>query len=90
MAKQPVQDWLLKARALTIWEESSRVSTDDDAVSEMKMGHYWTKEERKQHLISELEQWKRREFMMQSSLKCLRGHHNGNSKPEFNIIALSI
>ncbi|XP_055447824.1 PDZ domain-containing protein 4 isoform X3 [Psammomys obesus] len=89
VAKRPVRDRLLKARALKIREERSGMTTDDDAVSEMKMGRYWSKEERKQHLIRAREQRKRREFMMQSRLECLREQQNGESKPELNIIALS-
>lgn len=89
VAKRPVRDRLLKARALKIREERSGMTTDDDAVSEMKMGRYWSKEERKQHLIRAREQRKRREFMMQSRLECLREQQNGDSKTELNIIALS-
>uniref|UniRef100_A0A8C9AM50 PDZ domain containing 4 n=1 Tax=Prolemur simus TaxID=1328070 RepID=A0A8C9AM50_PROSS len=89
VAKRPVRDRLLKARALKIREERSGMTTDDDAVSEMKMGRYWSKEERKQHLMRAREQRKRREFMMQSRLECLREQQNSDSKPELNIIALS-
>ncbi|XP_058147226.1 PDZ domain-containing protein 4 isoform X2 [Dasypus novemcinctus] len=89
VAKRPVRDRLLKARALKIREERSGMTTDDDAVSEMKMGRYWSKEERKQHLIRAREQRKRREFMMQSRLECLREQQGGDSKAELNIIALS-
>lgn len=89
VAKRPVRDRLLKARALKIREERSGMTTDDDAVSEMKMGRYWSKEERKQHLIRAREQRKRREFMMQSRLECLREQQNSDSKAELNIIALS-
>ncbi|XP_019063549.1 PDZ domain-containing protein 4 [Fukomys damarensis] len=89
VAKRPVRDRLLKARALKIREERSGMTTDDDAVSEMKMGRYWSKEERKQHLIRAREQRKRREFMMQSRLESLREQQSGDSKPELNIIALS-
>lgn len=72
VAKRPVRDRLLKARAMKIREERSGMTTDDDAVSEMKMGRYWSKEERKQHLLRAREQRRRREFMMQSRLDCLR------------------
>ncbi|XP_043830830.1 PDZ domain-containing protein 4 isoform X2 [Dromiciops gliroides] len=89
VAKRPVRDRLLKARALKIREERSGMTTDDDAVSEMKMGRYWSKEERKQHLIRAREQRKRREFMMQSRLECLKEQQSAESKPELNIIALS-
>ncbi|KAM6151810.1 PDZ domain-containing protein 4 isoform 3-T3 [Rhynchocyon petersi] len=89
VAKRPVRDRLLKARALKIREERSGMTTDDDAVSEMKMGRYWSKEERKQHLIRAREHRKRREFMMQSRLECLREQQSSDSKAELNIIALS-
>ncbi|XP_044206754.1 PDZ domain-containing protein 4-like isoform X1 [Thunnus albacares] len=72
VAKRPVRDRLLKARAMKIREERSGMTTDDDAVSEMKMGRYWSKEERKQQLLKAREQRRRREFMMQSRLGCLR------------------
>uniref|UniRef100_A0A8C0I4A4 PDZ domain containing 4 n=1 Tax=Balaenoptera musculus TaxID=9771 RepID=A0A8C0I4A4_BALMU len=88
VAKRPVRDRLLKARALKIREERSGMTTDDDAVSEMKMGRYWSKEERKQHLLRAREQRRRREFMLQSRLECLR-EQSGDSRAELNIIALS-
>ncbi|XP_008276407.1 PDZ domain-containing protein 4-like [Stegastes partitus] len=72
VAKRPVRDRLLKARAMKIREERSGMTTDDDAVSEMKMGRYWSKEERKQQLLKAREQRRRREFMMQSRLDCMR------------------
>ncbi|XP_070694951.1 PDZ domain-containing protein 4-like [Pempheris klunzingeri] len=72
VAKRPVRDRLLKARAMKIREERSGMTTDDDAVSEMKMGRYWSKEERKQQLLKAREQRRRREFMMQSRLDCLK------------------
>ncbi|XP_043935951.1 PDZ domain-containing protein 4 [Protopterus annectens] len=88
VAKRPVRDRLLKARAMKIREERSGMTTDDDAVSEMKMGRYWSKEERKRHLIRAREQRKRREFMMQSRLECLK-EQNAEGKSEMSIIALS-
>ncbi|XP_026108757.1 PDZ domain-containing protein 4-like [Carassius auratus] len=74
VAKRPVRDRLLKARAMKIREERSGMTTDDDTVSEMKMGRYWSKEERKQHLLRAREQRRRREFMMQSRLEYMREH----------------
>lgn len=78
VAKRPVRDRLLKARAMKIREERSGMTTDDDAVSEMKMGRYWSKEERKQQLLRAREQRRRREFMMQSRLDCLREREQGS------------
>ncbi|KAJ8358809.1 hypothetical protein SKAU_G00153340 [Synaphobranchus kaupii] len=79
VAKRPVRDRLLKARAMKIREERSGMTTDDDAVSEMKMGRYWSKEERKQQLMRAREYRRRREFMMQSRLDCLREQQGANS-----------
>ncbi|XP_054628485.1 PDZ domain-containing protein 4-like isoform X2 [Dunckerocampus dactyliophorus] len=77
VAKRPVRDRLLKARAMKIREERSGMTTDDDAVSEMKMGRYWSKEERKQQLQKAREQRRRREMMMQSRLDFLREREQG-------------
>nr|XP_057906588.1 PDZ domain-containing protein 4 isoform X2 [Doryrhamphus excisus] len=79
VAKRPVRDRLLKARAIKIREERSGMTTDDDAVSEMKMGRYWSKEERKQQLQKAREQRRRREMMMQSRLDFLREREQGGA-----------
>ncbi|XP_014345691.1 E3 ubiquitin-protein ligase PDZRN3-B isoform X2 [Latimeria chalumnae] len=89
ITKRPVRDRLLKERAMKIREERSGMTTDDDAVSEMKTGRYWSKEERKQHLVRAKEQRKRREFMMQSRLECLKEQQGAEEKKEMNIIELS-
>ncbi|XP_048462702.1 E3 ubiquitin-protein ligase PDZRN3-like isoform X2 [Rhincodon typus] len=89
ITKRPVRDRLLKERALKIKEERCGMTTDDDAISEMKMGRYWSKEERKQHLLRAKEQRRRREFMMQSRLECLKEQQSTDEKKEVNIIELS-
>lgn len=67
------------------------MTTDDDAMSEMKMGRYWSKEERKQHLVRAKEQRRRREFMQRSRLESLRESPQSSSEgpKEVNIIELS-
>lgn len=45
--KRLVRDRILKERVLKIKEERSGMTIDDDIMSEMKMGRYWSKEERK-------------------------------------------
>ncbi|XP_067292250.1 PDZ domain-containing RING finger protein 4-like [Pseudorasbora parva] len=88
ITKRPVRDRLLRERALKIKEErSGGMTTDDDAMSEMKMGRYWSKEERKQHLLRAKEQRRRREFMQRSRLESLR--ENPLSSGEVSIIQLS-
>ncbi|AWP09991.1 putative PDZ domain-containing protein 4-like [Scophthalmus maximus] len=79
VAKRPVRDRLLKARAMKIREERSGMTTDDDAASEMKQGRYWSKEERKQQLLRAREYRRRREFMMQSRLDYLKGDRDPSS-----------
>ncbi|XP_041655902.1 PDZ domain-containing protein 4-like [Cheilinus undulatus] len=79
VAKRPVRDRLLKARAMKIREERSGMTTDDDAASEMKQGRYWSKEERKQQLLRAREYRRRREFMMQSRLDYLKGERDSSS-----------
>lgn len=67
------------------------MTTDDDTMSEMKMGRYWSREERKQHLVRAKEQRRRREFMMRSRLECLKESPQSGSegKKEVSIIELS-
>ncbi|KAG9269466.1 E3 ubiquitin-protein ligase PDZRN3 isoform X1 [Astyanax mexicanus] len=68
ITKRPAKEQLLRERALRIREERRGMTTDDDTVSELKMGRYWSKEERKQHAIRAKEQRQRREFMKQSRM----------------------
>ncbi|XP_075905751.1 PDZ domain-containing RING finger protein 4-like isoform X2 [Nelusetta ayraudi] len=92
ITKRPVRDRILRERALKIKEErSGGMTTDDDAVSEMKMGRYWSKEERKQHLARAKEQRRRREFMQRSRLESLREspQSGGEGRREVSIIELS-
>ncbi|XP_058488039.1 E3 ubiquitin-protein ligase PDZRN3-B isoform X1 [Solea solea] len=89
ITKRPVRDKLLRERALRIHEERSGMTTDDDAISELKMGRYWSKEERKQHAVRAKEQRQRREFMKQSRADCLRDQSGAEDKKEPNIIELS-
>nr|XP_054604419.1 E3 ubiquitin-protein ligase PDZRN3-B isoform X2 [Nothobranchius furzeri] len=89
ITKRPVRDKLLRERAIRIHEERSGMTTDDDAISELKMGRYWSKEERKQHAVRAKEQKQRREFMKQSRADCLKDQPGTEDKKEPNIIELS-
>eukprot|EP00063_Salmo_salar_P014260 XP_013989095.1 PREDICTED: E3 ubiquitin-protein ligase PDZRN3-like [Salmo salar] len=90
ITKRPIRDKLLKERALRIREERSGMTTDDDAISELKIGRYWSKEERKQHAVRAKEQKQRREFMKQSRADCLKEQASlDDDKKEPNIIELS-
>uniref|UniRef100_A0A673HQX4 PDZ domain-containing RING finger protein 4-like n=1 Tax=Sinocyclocheilus rhinocerous TaxID=307959 RepID=A0A673HQX4_9TELE len=89
VARRAARDRILRERALRIREErSGGMTTDDDAVSELKMGRYWSKEERKQQLARAREQRRRREFMQRSRLECLR-ETMGTASGEVSILELS-
>ncbi|XP_036745487.2 PDZ domain-containing RING finger protein 4 isoform X1 [Manis pentadactyla] len=91
ITKRPVRDRLLKERALKIKEERSGMTTDDDTMSEMKMGRYWSREERKQHLVRAKEQRRRRECMMRSRLEGPKEGPpgSGEGRKEVSVIELS-
>ncbi|XP_029006357.1 E3 ubiquitin-protein ligase PDZRN3-B isoform X2 [Betta splendens] len=89
ITKRPVRDRLLRERAIRIHEERSGMTTDDDAASELKMGRYWSKEERKQHAVRAKEQRQRREFMKQSRADCLKELGSPEDRKEPSIIELS-
>ncbi|XP_043238036.1 E3 ubiquitin-protein ligase PDZRN3-B-like isoform X2 [Amphibalanus amphitrite] len=50
IARRPVRKQLLKDRAARISEERAGITTDDDAMSELKLGRYWPRDEKKRHL----------------------------------------
>lgn len=87
ITKRPIRDQLLKKRALHIREERCSATTDDDAASELKLGRYWNKEERKQHAARAKEQRQRRELMKQ----CIESKEQAGvmDKKEEDIIQLS-
>ncbi|XP_064102899.1 E3 ubiquitin-protein ligase PDZRN3-like isoform X2 [Macrobrachium nipponense] len=63
ITRRPVRSKMLKERALRINEERAGLTTDDDAMSEMKLGRYWSREERKRHLEKERERRRRHELL---------------------------
>ncbi|KAK0400305.1 hypothetical protein QR680_003447 [Steinernema hermaphroditum] len=50
IARRPVRSQVLKAREEQLNRERVGLSTDDDAMSELKIGKFWSREERKKHL----------------------------------------
>lgn len=89
ITKRPVRDRLLRERALRIREERSGATTDDDAASELKLGRYWSREERKQHVVRAKEQRRRRALLLQSRLDCLQEPPAGDDRRELSILELS-
>ncbi|XP_078596422.1 E3 ubiquitin-protein ligase PDZRN3-like [Branchiostoma floridae x Branchiostoma japonicum] len=78
ITRRPVRDRLLKERAMKIQEERMGLTTDDEAISEMKLGRYWTREERREHLQRAKDQKRRREFMERARLDILKESNNEN------------
>ncbi len=68
ITRRPTRDRLLRDRALQIREERAGMTTDDDALSELKLGRYWSKEERKQHVEKSREKRQRQEEIIRSKL----------------------
>lgn len=77
---------LLKERAKKISEERCGMTTDDDAMSELKFGRYWSKEERKKHIEKVRDHKRKRECMMKAKMETLK---EAEEKKEINIVELS-
>ncbi|KAG5322112.1 PDZD4 protein, partial [Pseudoatta argentina] len=63
IARRPVRNRILRNRAIKITEERAGHTTEDD-MSEMKVGRYWSKEERKRQLERERKQ-RQQELILQ-------------------------
>lgn len=68
IVRRPVRNRTLRAaRASKINEErTNEQTTEDDTISEVKMGRYWTKEERKKHMEKSKERRQRQESLIAS------------------------
>ncbi|XP_031629472.1 slo-interacting protein 1 [Contarinia nasturtii] len=68
IVRRPVRNRTLRAaRASKINEERANdQTTEDDTISEVKMGRYWTKEERKKHMEKSKERRHRQESIIAS------------------------
>lgn len=88
ITRRPIRDQLLKERALRIREERCSITTDDDAGSELKLGRYWNKKERKQHAVQAKEQQQQRELMKQCYMED-KGKTGTLNNKEPDIIQLS-
>ncbi|CAI4224342.1 unnamed protein product [Auanema sp. JU1783] len=53
VVKRPIRSQILKKREAQLLRERTGISTDDDAQSELMMGHFYRREERKRHLEKE-------------------------------------
>ncbi|XP_051518179.1 E3 ubiquitin-protein ligase PDZRN3-B [Myxocyprinus asiaticus] len=89
ITKRPSRDQMLKERALRIREERCSITTDDDAVSELKVGRYWSKEKRKQHAARAKEQRQWRELLKKGRTESKEHAGALDDKKEPDIIQLS-
>ena len=86
ITRRPMKSKLLKERAKKISEERCGMTTDDDAMSELKFGRYWSKEERKKHIEKARDHKRKRECMMKAKMETLK---EAEEKKEVNIVELS-
>lgn len=67
IVRRPVRSRTLRAaRASKINEERDEQTTEDDTISEIKLGKYWNKEERKKHMEKAKERRQRQESLIAS------------------------
>uniref|UniRef100_A0A3Q3WV63 PDZ domain-containing protein n=1 Tax=Mola mola TaxID=94237 RepID=A0A3Q3WV63_MOLML len=88
---EPKMEWKVKIRSDGTRYITKRPVRDKILKERMKMGRYWSKEERKQHLVRAKEQRQRREFMQRSRLESLRENPQSSNegRKEVSIIELS-
>jgi len=77
IARRPVRSLLLRERGRRIEEERGGNTTDDDAVSEIKTGRFWTKDERKRQYEVARERRRRQEELIRAKTVSLRQSSNG-------------
>ncbi|GFO44484.1 actin [Plakobranchus ocellatus] len=86
ITRRPVRSKMLKERAKKISEERCGMTTDDDAMSEMKTGRYWSKEDRKRHLEKAKDYKRKKEILAKAKMETLK---EIEEKKELNIVELS-
>ena len=87
ITRRPMRSKFLKERAKKISEERSGMTTDDDAMSELKFGRYWSKDDRKRHLEKAKEYKRRKQEMFRKKMETLKEIEEHKKEP--NILELS-
>ena len=64
IVRRPVRNRMMRDRAMRITEERNELTTEDDTISEIKTGRYWTKDERKKHIERAKERRNRQQIMI--------------------------
>lgn len=74
ITRRPIRSKLLKKRAWIVAAERAGTTTDDsdDATSELKVGRYWPKEERKRHLERARDHKRKKELTLRQKMEALR------------------
>lgn len=75
ITRRPVRSRILKERARKLAEERCGLTTDEDAVSELKVGRYWSKEERKRHLEKARHHRRQKEMLMKQQMESTMENH---------------
>ncbi|XP_064605230.1 E3 ubiquitin-protein ligase PDZRN3-like isoform X2 [Liolophura sinensis] len=86
ITRRPVRNKILKERAKKLAEERCGMTTDDDAMSELKVGRYWSKDDRKKHLEKARDQKRKKEQLIRQRMETLK---EGDEKTNLNIVELS-
>lgn len=86
ITRRPVRNRMLKERARKLAEERCGLTTDDDAVSELKIGRYWSREERKRHLEKARNHKRQKEMLLQQQMESNR--EKLEARKELNAVEL--
>ncbi|XP_014675781.1 PREDICTED: E3 ubiquitin-protein ligase PDZRN3-like, partial [Priapulus caudatus] len=89
ITRRPVRNRILKDRETKLLEERCGMTTDDDTMSELKVGRYWSKEERKRHLERARDQKRRREYMQRARMESLKEAVGEDGRKRPSILELS-
>ena len=87
IARRPTRTFLLRQRERQIAEErTGELTTDnEDAASEVKVGKFWTKEQRRKHMEDGRERRRRQEEMIRAknlTKTSNKGLNNNNNSPK--------
>lgn len=80
ITRRPIRSRILKERARKLAEERCGVTTDDDAMSELKVGRYWSKEERKRHMEKARSHRRQKEMLLKQQMEGTK--ENGDVKKD--------
>lgn len=83
ITRRPIRNRILKERARKLAEERCGLTTDDDAISELKVGRYWSKEERKRHLEKARDHRRQKEMLLRQQMEGAK--ENYESRKEENV-----